>query len=257
LSEQSELSKCTVRSVGHGRVRAIRTPGSVGRIGRNDLDKRTPPTEANSSRRGRGEARRLLLSAARDLFNARGYSGAKTREIAEVAGVNEALIYRHFASKATLFRECMVDPFVDFVAAFRAESEAGKYRTDDVETATRGFISGLYDLISDHRGLAGLMLTLDARSKAELEAAGVLQLVQEQFRILMDVEATEMQARGTLLKHQDLVTMCGLVMTIGMASFSIPLFGDELPKKADTVEALMVMVLHGHLHALPYLRPDS
>lgn len=48
--------------------------------------------------------RRLqLLEAALDVFSQRGYSGATTKEIAKNAGVTEAIVFRHFATKHELY----------------------------------------------------------------------------------------------------------------------------------------------------------
>jgi len=44
-------------------------------------------------RRPRGEPRRLLLDAARELFARRDYRSTTTREIAEAAGVSEYLLF--------------------------------------------------------------------------------------------------------------------------------------------------------------------
>ena len=51
----------------------------------------TKPVEAVTpgSRRPRGEPRKLLLAAARDLFASQDYRSTTTREIAEAAGVTE------------------------------------------------------------------------------------------------------------------------------------------------------------------------
>ena len=65
---------------------------------------------ARATRRPRGEPRRLLLDAARDLFARQDYRSTTTREIAEAAGVIEPLLFRHFGSKAALFRETKVVP---------------------------------------------------------------------------------------------------------------------------------------------------
>src|SRR5262245_43759319 len=82
------------------------------------------PTESpaqggpRATRRRRGEPRRLLLTAGRELFSAQGYSVTSTREIAERAGVSETLLFRHFGSKAGLFREALALPFVEFIQDF-------------------------------------------------------------------------------------------------------------------------------------------
>lgn len=46
-----------------------------------------------------------IVQAATSLFAARGIDGVSMRDIAEAAGVREAAIYRHFASKEELARE--------------------------------------------------------------------------------------------------------------------------------------------------------
>ena len=48
-----------------------------------------------------------IRSAAATLFAARGYAGVSVREIAKTAGVDPALVIRHFQSKEKLFLETM------------------------------------------------------------------------------------------------------------------------------------------------------
>jgi AcrR family transcriptional regulator len=51
-----------------------------------------------------GEERRLqILRVAVRLFSQRGFRGTTTREIAQAAGVSEAMVFRHFATKEELY----------------------------------------------------------------------------------------------------------------------------------------------------------
>lgn len=51
-----------------------------------------------------GEERRLqILAVAVKLFSQRGFRGTTTREIAVAAGVSEAMVFRHFATKEELY----------------------------------------------------------------------------------------------------------------------------------------------------------
>jgi AcrR family transcriptional regulator len=48
------------------------------------------------------ETRERILTAAREVIARKGKRGATTREIADVAGVNEATLFRHFGTKEAL-----------------------------------------------------------------------------------------------------------------------------------------------------------
>jgi hypothetical protein len=62
------------------------------------------------------ERRSQILDAAREVFMVDGISGARTRRIAEVAGINEALLYQHFSSKEEIFEEAVVKPRREMIA---------------------------------------------------------------------------------------------------------------------------------------------
>ncbi|HTR36131.1 MAG TPA: TetR/AcrR family transcriptional regulator [Bryobacteraceae bacterium] len=49
------------------------------------------------------DRRRQLLQVAIDSFARNGFSGTKTKDIAAAAGVSEAILFRHFASKEDLY----------------------------------------------------------------------------------------------------------------------------------------------------------
>ena len=56
-----------------------------------------------------------IKQAARKLFTEKGYAAVKTREIAEEAGINQALLNYYFRSKEKLFDIVMVENFDQFV----------------------------------------------------------------------------------------------------------------------------------------------
>src|SRR5689334_8788116 len=57
-----------------------------------------------SSARMAGEERRLqILAVAVSLFSQKGFRGTTTKEIAQAAGVSEAMVFRHFANKEELY----------------------------------------------------------------------------------------------------------------------------------------------------------
>ncbi|HEV3091133.1 MAG TPA: TetR/AcrR family transcriptional regulator [Candidatus Cybelea sp.] len=52
------------------------------------------------------ETRERILTATREVIGRKGKRGATTREIADVAGVNEATLFRHFGTKEALLVAC-------------------------------------------------------------------------------------------------------------------------------------------------------
>jgi AcrR family transcriptional regulator len=69
------------------------------------------PTQAE-----RTEATRAaLVTAARRLFGARGYSDVGTEEIVAAAGVTRGALYHHFRDKRDLFRAVFIESETDFV----------------------------------------------------------------------------------------------------------------------------------------------
>ena len=127
-----------------------------------------PPT-----RRPRGAPRRLLLDAARDLFARQDYRSTTTLDIAKAAGVTEHLLFRHFGSKAALFREALVVPFTSFVDEFARTWRAVVPEETDEDELARHFVGQLYDVFVEHRGLVLTLLASDALSEEEITDAGI------------------------------------------------------------------------------------
>jgi len=63
---------------------------------------------------GKSGTRSAVLKAARTVFARRGFEGASTREVAEAAGVNNAMIYYHFKDKNELYRAVLEDSLLAF-----------------------------------------------------------------------------------------------------------------------------------------------
>lgn len=57
------------------------------------------------------ERRKYILESALRLFAEKGFSGTKTREIAELAGISETLIFQHFKTKEDLYRAALKELF--------------------------------------------------------------------------------------------------------------------------------------------------
>jgi AcrR family transcriptional regulator len=127
--------------------------------------KKQAAAPAQGSRRPRGEPRKLLLAAARDLFARQDYRSTTTREIAEAAGVTEHLLFRNFGSKAGLFREALVLPFTGFVEDFGGTWESVIPEETDQQELARRFVGQLYDVFVEHQGLLLTLMAAEALSE--------------------------------------------------------------------------------------------
>ena len=75
------------------------------------------------------ERRHAIVRAAVPLFARKGFAGTTTREIAEAAGISEALLFKHFPSKQLLYGEilqwlgCQGDPALEKLSTLSASTE--------------------------------------------------------------------------------------------------------------------------------------
>jgi AcrR family transcriptional regulator len=89
--------------------------------------------KAKAKRVPGAERRRLILSSAREVFQASGFDGARIKEIAERAGIAEAMIYRHFPSKQDLFNEAILAPLEVWMSLLPDAAEGVSHARTDAE----------------------------------------------------------------------------------------------------------------------------
>jgi TetR/AcrR family transcriptional regulator len=85
----------------------------------------TQAPESLPQRMSGDNRRRQLIEVAIDLFSRKGFGGTTTKEIAAAAGVTEAVIFRHFATKQDLYQaildtKCACDSFGDWMGELQA-----------------------------------------------------------------------------------------------------------------------------------------
>jgi AcrR family transcriptional regulator len=71
----------------------------------------------------RAERRQQLLEQARRLFALQGYAATTPAQIAEAAGLSEAVFFRHYPVKGDLFRDLLNDLLAGTLNAWRDETE--------------------------------------------------------------------------------------------------------------------------------------
>ncbi len=93
---------------------------------------------AAATRRRRREQQ--ILSATRDLFDARGVRDAQIEDIARSVGINRAIIYRHFTGKEELFALTLVGYLDELVERLRAVDVPGAGPVERLRAITAAFV---------------------------------------------------------------------------------------------------------------------
>ncbi|OBG70991.1 MULTISPECIES: TetR/AcrR family transcriptional regulator [unclassified Mycobacterium] len=202
---------------------------------------------AAGSRRPRGEPRKLLLAAARDLFARQDYRSTTTREIAQAAGVTEHLLFRNFGSKAGLFREALVLPFTGFVDDFGRTWESVVHEETDEKEFARRFVGQLYDVFVEHHGLLLTLMAAETLSEEDMAETGIAD-IRRALNVLSQIGAEGMRIRGLRSSEPDLPAHSTVAMIAGMAALRSTYFRTEPPTREAIVEELVQAILHGLLH---------
>jgi AcrR family transcriptional regulator len=189
-----------------------------------------------------------LLDAARDLFARQDYRSTTTKEIAQAAQTTEQLLFRHFGSKALLFREALVRPFTGFVDDFAITWQAATpEQIDDDDTLAQLFVGRLYDMFVEHKGLLMTLMTSETMSEEELADTGISE-ISAALGVLGQIGAEAMRLRGVPTGEADLPAYSTVAMIAGMAALRPTFFLADQPSRDALVEELIRATLHGFLH---------
>jgi AcrR family transcriptional regulator len=198
-------------------------------------------------RRPPGEARRLLLDAARELFARKDYRATTTREIAEAAGVTEYLLFRHFGSKAGLFRQALVVPFTSFLDEFRETWQAIVPEDTDEDELSRQYDGPQDDVLLEQQGMGLTLVAAEGLSDEEIEAAGIAD-IRRALSVLGQISAEGMSLRGLRSNQPDLPAHSTVAMIVGMVALRSTFFGNRPPSRDAIIDELVQATLHGFLH---------
>jgi AcrR family transcriptional regulator len=95
------------------------------------------------------ERRRLIISAAQKVFVRSTLQGARTRELAKAAQVNQATLFEHFASKEDLFHAAVVEPMLEAMKGMRerartySQAKSAKDMIDLARSSSRGHLAAM------------------------------------------------------------------------------------------------------------------
>lgn len=161
--------------------------------------KKEPPAKAGAT----GTAERLR-EAAEELFCRRSYEAVSVGDIAERAGVNKALVFYHFESKAQLFALVLEGYYESHRAALAGAFEGEGTMSERLHRMVDAYL----DFMTENKRYATLIqLQMTEPSIRPL----IRRHVEPLFRWIRSVVADVTPAKGPLSARQFYVTFSGIV----------------------------------------------
>lgn len=121
----------------------------------------------------KGDKRReQILQTAVNLFSQRGFKGTTTKEIARAAGVSEAMVFRHFATKDELYGAILDNKAcADGVHRFPWEANEKLQKAINKKDDYAVFYNIAFDALNKHQSDVGFMRLLFYSALEEHELA--------------------------------------------------------------------------------------
>lgn len=188
------------------------------------------------------ERRQQLLSAARGSFLGSGPNGTTIRDIAAAAEVNEALIYRHFASKEEMFEAAIVEPLIELMTQLQSEARSLPVGTDDeLVNFTKGFYRSLLQTFSETIELFGMVLFSDRGAGRDFYTAHLVPFIDN----VVETVSSNLNSWSHADFDPRTVTTMGVGMCWGLAMDSY--FREEPLDTEFATETITNMVFNGLL----------
>jgi AcrR family transcriptional regulator len=199
---------------------------------------------------------RLLLGAALDAFAREGFAGAATRRIAQVAGVNEPLVFRYFGSKSGLYEAAVLEHGPDVIETLRRTDPLSRFESPGPAHAL-AWVRHVDSVIELHKtqivALLNHGLPLEADPDLDHRVRSVRQAL---FGALEDGAAAALGVVDAP-SHFRTAVRATFAMLIGMSAYGTSLF--ELPpgeapaaarrEETTRMAALTLLSATGRLHA--------
>jgi TetR/AcrR family transcriptional regulator len=191
------------------------------------------------------ERRKQLIEVAIDLFSKKGFGGTTTREIAASAGVTEAIIFRHFATKQDLYTAILdykgsstgVDKWIAEAEGFMARNDdEGLFRLIITKVLAANRTEARFERLMIHAALEGHELAVMHHNEMT-RAIGV--------RLAAYVESR--QQAGALQQGDPsavLFAVVGIGQFYALHKYMYQLGGEQIPDE-QMIDSFVRILMHG------------
>lgn len=200
-----------------------------------------PGTLAKRRRRRSTDIRLSILEAAAAEFGARGYAGATTAAIAKRSGVAENQIFRHFNSKAELFKKSVFDPLNEKFEAFNLVQLHNAINGNETEI-TEKYIGALSRFMTEQKQALLALARSNADELGDSSGIGKMGALGAFFQ-LSQAMLTAKRGAGNGLDPR-LINRVSFATVLACVMFGDWLFPEDLAGN-EIAHVLSEFIMHG------------
>ena len=173
--------------------------------------------------------------AARKVFHQKGYAGTRTRDIAEEAGINHAMVNYYFRSKEKLFGIVMLETMTFF---FKGVSTILNNENTSLEEKIEQVVANYIDLLLEEPELPTFMFN-EVRTNPEPFVANtpILQALEHSVLALQYAEAV---AQGRITEPNLIHTVLNVISLVIFPFIAQPIFTALSRTNKEAYKALML-----------------
>ena len=176
-----------------------------------------------------------IKAAARKVFHQKGYAGTRTRDIAEEAGINHAMVNYYFRSKEKLFQIVMMETMTLF---FKGVSTILNNENTSLEEKIEQVVANYIDLLLEEPELPTFMFN-EVRTNPEPFVANtpILQALEHSVLACQYAEAV---AQGRITEPNLIHTVLNVISLVIFPFIAQPIFTALSRTNKEAYKALML-----------------
>ena len=170
------------------------------------LDEAAPNEPASPKRRAylpATERRRLIIRAAQEVFARSNLQGARTRDIARAADINQATLFEHFESKEALFHEAVVLPLLDAMRGMheRAQAYEAAQSVEDLQAIAQDTVTLNLENMAAIFPLLTAALFSDLELGKKLYVEQILPILDKRGEVLRPIVKDDLDPQFVAMAH--------------------------------------------------------
>ena len=176
-----------------------------------------------------------IKAAARKVFHQKGYAGTRTRDIAEEAGINHAMLNYYFRSKEKLFGIVMMETMAQF---FKGVSDILNNKNTSLEQKIELIVNNYTDLLLEEPELPTFMFN-EVRANPETFVANtpILQALEHSVLARQYAEAV---AQGRITEPNLMHSVLNVISLVIFPFIAQPIFTALSRTDKEAYKSLML-----------------